>query len=101
MGHPVWGTNVFGLAKIVKSISLRIELDRSSHPLQADEDGSTYSYSRWTFLTGIQSNFKISNGNIKMLHDFDKSLKDVFPDRLLLRFGVQYKLSKKKPVSEK
>ena len=101
--HPVWGANVFGLAKIVKAISLRIELDGSSHAKQANVDGSTYRDWRWTFLTGIQSNFKISKsftGNIQMLYNFDKSLKDVFPDRLLLRIGVQYRLPVRKPITQ-
>lgn len=100
--RPAWGTTIFGVVKTFKTIYIRFESDATSYPAQAKADGASYRDWRWTFMSGIQTNFKLSrqlSGNIQMLYNFDKSLKDVFPDRLSLRFGVQYKL-KAKPAQE-
>ena len=90
---------MFGVLKIFQSVFLRMEVDGASYPAYSKADAVSYRDWRWTFLLGIQTQFKLGKqftGNIQMLYDFDKSLKDVFPDRLSLRFGVQYKLKVKK-----
>ncbi len=54
-----------------------------------------YVWWRWSFYTGIQTNFKISKkwtGNVQMLYNFDSSLKDGFPEKMAARVGVQYNL---------
>lgn len=96
--RPVWGTSMFAVVKTFKAIYLRMETDATSYPVITATDGAPYRDWRWTFLSGIQTNFKLSrqlSGNLQMLYAFDKSLKDVFPDRLSLRFGIQYKLRPK------
>ena len=61
--------------------------------------GSNYQNKGTVYITGDfennQSNFNISTqwtGNVQMLYNFDKNLKDGFPERLMMRIGVQYKL---------
>ncbi len=96
--HPVWGVNTFVVVKTYKAIFFRVEADANSYPSYAgDVIGRHW---RWSFLSGVQTNFKISNrvsGNVQMLYNFDASLKDGFPERLSVRVGVQYRL-KTKPV---
>lgn len=96
--RPVWGTSLFAVVKTFKAIYLRMETDATSYPVITATDGVPYRDWRWTFLSGIQTNFNLSrqlSGNLQMLYTFDKSLKDVFPDRLSLRFGIQYRLKPK------
>lgn len=96
--NPVWGTSAFLVAKTFKSLFVRVEVDGNSYPKSTIEQPS-YRDWRWSFLSGVQTNFRISpqwSGNVQMLYNFDSSLKDGFPERLALRFGVQYKLPKKK-----
>lgn len=90
------------MVKTFRSVYIRFESDATSYPEYTNTEGEAYRDWRWTFLSGIQTNFKLSrqlSGNIQMLYNFDKSLKDVFSDRLSLRFGVQYKL-KAKPAAK-
>ncbi len=92
---PVWGLNTFLIFKTFKSTFLRVEMDGNSYTKQSTTDGAAYRDWRWVFWSGIQTNYKISKqwtGNVQMLYGFDKNLKDGFPERLTLRFGVQYKL---------
>lgn len=93
--HPVWGTAAFVVCKTFKSVYLRIEADGYSFAKQSDADGSTYRDWRWNFLSGVQSNFNLGGrwtGNVQMLYNFDKSIKDAFPEALTMRVGVQYRL---------
>lgn len=101
---PVWGMSAFTVVRTFKFIFLRFEMDGNSFPKTASPDQSSYRDWRWTFHSGIQTNFKLGKqwtGNIQMLYNFDSSLKDGFPERLAMRAGVQYKLpEKKRRVSE-
>lgn len=95
--NPVWGWNTFVVVKTFKSIFLRLEMDGNSYP-SGKADNPSYRDWRWSFLSGVQTNFKISTlvtGNVQMLYNFDSNLKDGFPERLSLRIGVQYKLNRK------
>jgi hypothetical protein len=87
--NPVWGFNMFGTFKTFKAVRFRLEADAASYPKFGGAD------ERWTMLMGMQTEFKVSQhftGNVQMLYNFDKSLTAGFPEQLVLRFGVQYKL---------
>lgn len=97
--EPVWGMNSFVVVKTFKSFFLRFEVDGNSFPVSASFERPSYRDWRWSFYSGIQTNFKISKrfiGNALMMYGFDKSLKDGFPERLQARVGMQYKLVKGK-----
>jgi hypothetical protein len=99
--NPVWGFNMFGTFKLFKSVRLRVETDAASYPKFGGVGEPVERKWRWTWLAGIQTEFKISQhftGNVQMLHNFDKSLTAGFPEQLVLRFGIQYKLLQKKPL---
>lgn len=92
---PVWGLSTFVAVKTFKSVFLRVEMDGNSFPKVSIADQDPYRDWRWSFLSGIQTNFRISKhwaGNVQMLYNFDSSLKDGFPEKLTIRFGVQYQL---------
>jgi hypothetical protein len=93
--NPVWGISSFVLLKAFKSVHLRCEVDGNSFPVSGSADRTSYRDWRWSFYTGIQTNFKISKrwtGNVQMLYGFDSNLKDGFPEKLAARTGVQYNL---------
>lgn len=97
--NPVWGVTMFGTFKTFKSVRLRVESDAASYPQIKGFGEAIARQWRWTWLTGVQTTFKISQNftcNVQMLYDFDKSLIKGFPEQLVLRFGVQYKLKIKK-----
>jgi len=86
---------MFAVVKTFKSIHLRFEVDGNSFPKSGPPDQPTSRDWRWTFHSSIQTNFKLGKqwtGNILMLYNFDKSLKDGFPEWLVMGFGVQYRL---------
>jgi hypothetical protein len=92
---PVWGMAAFVVIKTFKSVFIRLETDGTSHVKQGAAEEPAYRDWRWSFHTGIQTNFKISKrwtGNVQMIYNFDSSLKDGFPERLTGRIGVQYGL---------
>ena len=93
--NPVWGANTFVIARTIKSVYLRLEVDGNSYPKPESTDQSPQRDWRWTFLSGIQTNFTINNQwtwNVQMLYNFDHKVKDGFPERLMMRVGVLYKL---------
>ncbi|MBY0434561.1 MAG: hypothetical protein K2U26_10675 [Cyclobacteriaceae bacterium] len=98
--YPVWGLAGFTSFKLIKSTRIRIEADVVNDPtFQKGVDEPIGRQWRWVWLAGIQNNFKISKtvtGNVQMLYNFDRKVKDGFPERLVLRFGVQYRLPQKK-----
>lgn len=101
--NPVWGFNMFGTFKIFNSVRLRIESDAASYPKTKGFGEPIIRQWRWAWLAGVQTSFKLSKaftGNIQMLYNFDRSVTAGFPEHLVLRFGVQYKL-KEKPLQEK
>lgn len=94
-----WGFSSFLITRTFKSTYFRIETDGNSYLKQRSSDASYYSVWRWTFLAGVQTNFKISEsltGNVQMLYSFDKQIKDAFPEKLSMRMGVQYQFPSKK-----
>jgi hypothetical protein len=95
--NPVWGAFLFAVVKTFRSVHLRVEVDGNSFPKSAPPDRPATRDWRWTFHTGIQTNFKLGSrwsGVIQMLYNFDSNLKDGFPEKLTARVGVQYKLNK-------
>ena len=95
--NPVWGTSMFALVKTFKSVHLRFEVDGNSFPQSGPPDQPATRDWRWTFHSGIQTNFILGKqwtGNVQMLYNFDSSLKDGFPEKLALRAGVQYKIAR-------
>jgi hypothetical protein len=93
--NPVFGFASFVVFKTFKAIHLRFEADGTSNVVMGSAEKPEYRDWRWSFCTGIQTNFKISKritGNVQMLYGFDVKLKDGFPERLLTRMGVQYSL---------
>lgn len=98
--NPVWGLTMFSTVKLFNSTRLRIETDAVNSPLAlANADGSLQRNWRWQMIVGIQNNFNISRsvtGNMQMLYNFDRKLKDAFPERLTLRVGVAINLKGKK-----
>ena len=98
--NPVWGLASFSTVRLFKSTRFRAELNTTSNPLPINkvEDHVGRAW-RWQFFAGIQNNFKISksiDANVQLLYNFDKKLKDAFPEKLSVRIGIQYKLAKKK-----
>ncbi|MBL7851123.1 MAG: hypothetical protein JNN04_09490 [Cyclobacteriaceae bacterium] len=94
--NPVWGWNTFVVVKTFKSVFLRVEMDGTSYS-RTRTDNASYRDWRWSFLSGIQTNFRIATqwtGNVQMLYNFDNQLKDGFPEKLSVRLGVQYKLGR-------
>lgn len=99
--NPVWGFNMFGTFKTFKAVRFRLETDAASYPKFGGVGEPIERKWRWTWLTGVQTEFKISQyftGNVQMLYNFDKSLTAGFPEQLVLRFGVQYRLL---PITKK
>lgn len=99
--NPVWGFNMFGTFKTFKAVRFRIETDAASYPKFGGVGEPIERKWRWIWLTGVQTEFKISQhftGNVQMLYNFDKSLTAGFPEQLVLRFGVQYRLL---PITKK
>lgn len=97
--NPMWGVTSFTTLRLFKSTRLRAELDASNYPLSSgSNDASVKRVWRGQFVAGIQNNFKISksfHGNVQLLYNFDKKLKDAFPEKLSVGVGIQYKLSNK------
>ena len=106
---PVWGISTFAVVKTFNFVFLRFEVDGNSFPKSGPPSSVPISTGtsaggpdkpatrdwRWTFHSGIQTNFKLGKQwtcNIQMLYNFDTNLKDGFPERLKARVGVQYKL---------
>ncbi len=96
---PVWGLMAFTTFKMFKSTFFRLETDAVNSPVpKQSADAPVERDWRWQLIMGIQNNFKISRsvtGNMQMLYNFDKNLKDGFPERLMLRVGVSFNLRKK------
>ncbi len=93
--NPVWGIASFVMLRTFKSVLLRCELDGNSFPVSGSADRAAYRDWRWSFYTGIQTNFKSSKmwtGNVQVLYNFGSNLKDGFPEKLSARVGVQYSL---------
>ncbi len=60
--NPVWGFSGFSTFKLSKGIRWRLEADAASYALQsANSEQAPIRIWRWTWLTGIQTNFNISN----------------------------------------
>ncbi len=96
-----WGGSAFLIVKTFKATFLRLEADANPYRKTSAIDGTTVQSWRWTYLSGLQVNFSISDnlsGNVQTLYSFDHKLKDGFPDRLIMRLGVQYKLPVKRRV---
>jgi hypothetical protein len=92
--HPVYGFSTFAVVKTFKAIFLRFEVDGNSVPKGGTPEMPLYRDWRWSFHSGIQTNFKIGKrwtGNVQMLYNFERNLKDGFPERLAMRMGVQYR----------
>lgn len=92
-----WGGSGFVVVKTFKNVFMRLEADASTYS-KSFGDGSFHQAWRWTYLSGLQTYFPISRrwtGNIQTLYNFDHKLKDGFPDRLVVRMGVQFKLLKR------
>jgi hypothetical protein len=95
--NPLWGTTTFVVAKTFKAIFIRVEMDGTSFPRSSTSDPAASRDWRWSFLSGVQTNFRISTqctGNVQMLYNFDNQLKNAFPEKLSLRIGVQFALRK-------
>ena len=91
--------STFAVVKTFKYIFLRFEVDGNSVPKGGTTETPMYRDWRWSFHSGIQTNFKLGRqwtGNVQMLYNFERNLKDGFPERLAMRVGVQYKLAKRK-----
>ncbi len=100
--NPVWGFNMFGTFKTFKAVRFRLEADAASHPKFGGADEPIARKWRWTMLMGMQTELKLSQhftGNVQMLYNFDKSLTAGFPEQLVIRFGVQYRLKPKDPLT--
>ncbi|HWA34657.1 MAG TPA: hypothetical protein VG737_11030 [Cyclobacteriaceae bacterium] len=101
---PVWGLTAFTTFKLFKSTLFRLETDAVNSPLpKSSADAPADRTWRWQLIMGIQNNFKISKtvtGNMQMLYNFDKNLKDGFPERLMVRVGVSFNLKKRVVISK-
>jgi hypothetical protein len=95
--QPQWGVNAFATFKALKGVRWRLETDANSipQPGKVGAEGNMVREWKWTWLTGVQTTFNISRqftGNVQMLYNFDRQLSDGFPEFLVLRVGLQYKL---------
>jgi len=100
--HPLWGISTFAVVRTFKSVSLRLELEGDSWPRTSSQSEPVQRDWRWRSFAGIQSSFKLGKrwtGLVQMLYGFDASLKDVFPEGLRARVGVQYRLKERKKTT--
>jgi hypothetical protein len=92
---PVWGFSGFTTFKINNAFRWRVEADATSNPGPPSlGDTGIERRWRWAWLTGIQTTFNISGrimGQVHMLYNFERKLRDGFPDFLTMRVGVQYR----------
>lgn len=95
--RPVWGVSSFAVVRTFKSLFVRLELEASNWPSASAQQEAPQRDWRWNPYAGLQSSFKIGKrwiGLVQMMYGFDQSLKDVFPERLSARAGIQYKLTR-------
>jgi hypothetical protein len=95
---PAWGFNLFGTFKTYKSVRMRVEADAFNTSRTGSVGESTQRQWRWTWLLGMQTNFNVSKnctGSVQMLYNFDKAITAGFPEQLVLRVGIQWKLADK------
>lgn len=98
--QPQWGAMGFTTFRVVKSFHWRLEMDaiKTMYPLAATEAPMLEQW-RWQPYMGVQNIFKISksfSASSQILYDFNHRLIHSIPQRLVLRFGVEYKIPRKK-----
>lgn len=94
--NPTWGFNMFGTFKTYTSVRMRLEADAFSTPKFGGVGEPMQRQWRWTWLLGVQTAFNVSKnctGNVQMLYNFDRAITAGFPEQLVLRVGLQWKLN--------
>ena len=74
--NPVYGMSTFAVVKTFKYIFLRFEVDGNSVPKGGTTETPLYRDWRWSFHSGIQTNFKLGRqwtGNVQMLYNFERN----------------------------
>lgn len=102
--NPAWGFNMFGTFKTYKSVLMRLEADAFSTARFGGVGESVKREWQWNWYLGAQTSYNISKnckGNVQMLYNFQKRITDSFPEQLVIRVGVQWKLGETRIVSSK
>ncbi|MFM8914518.1 MAG: hypothetical protein ACKOE6_16605, partial [Flammeovirgaceae bacterium] len=101
--NPAWGFNMYGTFKTLKSVFMRLEADAFSTARFGGVGEPVKREWQWAWYLGAQTSYKISKncqGNVQMLYNFQKRITDSFPEQLVIRVGVQWKLAEKRSTSK-
>lgn len=102
--EPQWGVTSFATFKMAKSFHWRVEGNAISTAYKnVNPEIPTRQEWKYSALMGVQNVFKISNSlsaNAQMLYNFKYKFIHSIPERLVVRFGVEYTLPKKKVKSD-
>jgi hypothetical protein len=98
--EPQWGVTSFATFKLAKSFHWRVEAN-AIHTTYKNMNPEIPARHEWKYsaLMGVQNVFKINNffsANTQMLYNFQHKFIHSIPERLILRFGVEYTLPKKR-----
>lgn len=102
--NPAWGFYMFGTFKTYKSVLMRLEADAFSTARFGGVGEAVKREWQWNWYLGAQTSYSISKnckGNVQMLYNFQKRLTDSFPEQLVIRVGVQWKLGEKQNKKSK
>lgn len=97
----IYGPRSYGEFRIKKGFSGRLEVEVMNTPVRIppSQDFARQEWV-WSAMAGIKKEYKISKslrGNAQVLYNlFNPHYKSPYTDRLNMRIGIEYKISKKK-----
>lgn len=97
----IYGTRTYGEFRIKKGFSGRLEVEVMNTPVRVppSQDFATQEWV-WCAMAGMKKEYRISKslrGNAQVLYNlFNPHYKSPYTDRLNMRIGIEYKISKKK-----
>jgi hypothetical protein len=101
----IYGPRSYGEFRIKKGFSGRLEVDVMNTPVRVppSQDFATKEWV-WGAMAGMKKEYRISKslrGNAQVLYNlFNPHYKSPYTDRLNMRIGIEYKISKKKPKAQ-
>ncbi len=98
----VYGPRSFGEFHIKKGFSARLEIETMNTPVRVPpKQDFTHREWVWGAMVGMKKDYKISKslrGNAQILYNmFDPQYKSPYTERLNMRLGLEYSISKAKP----
>lgn len=101
----IYGPRSYGEFRIRKGFSGRLEVEVMNTPVRIppSQDFATQEWV-WSAMAGLKKEYRISKslrGNAQVLYNlFNPHYKSPYTDRLNMRIGIEYKISKKKPKAQ-